>query len=87
MYSFDADHLERVAPSGRDPAFVSGDTIVFAEGRKDLVSVDLRTKVLRQVLPAPSPDTFSMPAFSRDRRWLYFIRARRESDIWMATLK
>jgi Tol biopolymer transport system component len=84
VYHLDSRTYERLTDFGAWPSWV-GDSrrLVFTAAGK-LVLIDSQTRKSYEILSVPG-EPLVYPIVSRDNRWLYFVRQKTESDIWLAT--
>jgi hypothetical protein len=84
VYHVDSRTYERLTNFGVLPRWL-GDSrrlVVASEGK--LFLVDSRTRKWYEILSVLG-EGFNSPIVSRDGGWLYFLRTKTESDIWLAT--
>jgi Tol biopolymer transport system component len=86
LYSIQGKHDTRVTDVGINPIWLRDGHRVIAFMDRTIILVNTRTGAVHDLISVDPTFGLVDAALSDDDRWLYFIRASSEQDIWMMEL-
>jgi Tol biopolymer transport system component len=87
LYSFETRSLRKLDDSEEMAAWLPDSRQVLFSKRGALILLDTVTGRRNEILPAgtlPQEGSFTTFSITRDGRWIAYLEARREGDIWLA---
>jgi WD40 repeat protein len=85
IYSFQEKWYQKISDKELDGEWLDDHSLLVIADSK-ILTIDIDTQEEREIYTIPEGREIGYWALSHDRRWIYYIETKIESDIWMLEL-